>query len=31
MVALETLLGFDTTIDFDDFLNGKHAWYRYTF
>jgi hypothetical protein len=24
MVALETLLGFDTTIDFDDFLNGKH-------
>ena len=24
MVALETLLGFDTTIDFDDFLNDPH-------
>ena len=25
MVALETLLGIDTTIDFEDFLNGNNG------
>ena len=26
MIAFETLLGIDTTIDFDDFLNGKFLY-----
>ena len=26
MIALETVLGTDETIEFEDFLNGKLSW-----